>query len=166
MLQFFEDIGIPIANGYGLTETSPIVTLSSMSWVNRRLGTCGVLLQDVHAMFIDPANEIEVAPGMDGELCVSGPNVMVGYHNKPDATNEVFLHRHGRVYFRTGDLGHMEDGRFLRITGRIKEQFKLENGKYVVPVPLEDAVARSTFIAQVCGYAPDTLPSALSYMSK
>ena len=73
---------------------------------------------------------------------------MRGYHKKPEATAEVFFQLNGQRYFRTGDLGRMVEGKFLKITGRIKEQFKLENGKYVVPAPLEDIFARGPLIAQ------------------
>ena len=178
VLEFFEDIGIPICNGYGLTETSPVVAASSTRWSTRRIPTCGVLLKDVHVLFIDPNTLEEIThkgsdangkqEGVDGELCVSGPLVMQGYHNKPEATAEVFIMKNNMKYFRTGeecvvlahdtalslhfssgDLGRLVEGRYLQITGRIKEQFKLENGKYVVPIPAEEAVCRSLFIAQV-----------------
>ena len=147
--QFFEDIGIPVLNGYGLTETSPIIAFSGPEWSMRRLGTCGVTLPGVSILIVDPSTLEEMPAETDGEICVSGPNVMQGYHNRPDASAEVFLMRGGRKYFRTGDLGHMVDGKFLKVTGRIKEQFKLENGKYVVPTPVEEAICRSSFIAQV-----------------
>jgi long-subunit acyl-CoA synthetase (AMP-forming) len=73
---------------------------------------------------------------------------MVGYRNNQKANDEVFYYKNGKKYYRTGDLGRLVDGRFLKITGRIKEQFKLENGKFVVPAPLEDIYARGPFIAQ------------------
>ena len=164
---FFQDIGIPILGGYGLTETSPVVSGSSLTWESRRIGTCGVPLQDVSLLFINPETLEEVdsfhsnenknkdpssfkkGEGEEGELCVNGPCVMNGYHRNPQATAEVFLMRNGKKYFRTGDLARLVDGRFLKITGRIKEQFKLENGKYVVPIPAEDAICRSVFISQV-----------------
>jgi len=75
---------------------------------------------------------------------------MVGYHNNPAADAEVFFVKDGKRFFRTGDMGRMVDGKFLKLTGRIKEQYKLENGKYVVPAPLEDIVSRSQFVAQAC----------------
>lgn len=78
--------------------------------------------------------------------------VMKGYRNNPKANAEVFYYHDGKRYFRTGDLGQMVEGKFLKITGRIKEQFKLENGKYVVPAPLEDACCRSPFISQMLLY--------------
>jgi long-chain acyl-CoA synthetase len=74
---------------------------------------------------------------------------MVGYRKNKEANDEVFYHHEGERYFRTGDMGRMVEGKFLKITGRIKEQFKLENGKYVVPAPLEDVYCRSPYIAQM-----------------
>jgi long-subunit acyl-CoA synthetase (AMP-forming) len=74
--------------------------------------------------------------------------VMKGYRNAPKANEEVFFTMNGKRFFRTGDLGRMVEGRFLKITGRIKEQFKLENGKFVVPAPLEDIYSRGPFIYQ------------------
>lgn len=73
---------------------------------------------------------------------------MLGYRNNPKANAEVFFQAEGKRYFRTGDLGRLVEGRFLKITGRIKEQFKLENGKFVVPAPIEDILCRGPFIAQ------------------
>jgi long-chain acyl-CoA synthetase len=77
---------------------------------------------------------------------------MLGYRNNPKANDEVFFYKDGKRYFRTGDMGRMVEGKFLKITGRIKEQYKLENGKYVVPAPLEDDITRSQFIAQALLY--------------
>jgi long-chain acyl-CoA synthetase len=77
---------------------------------------------------------------------------MLGYRNNPKANDEVFFYKDGKRYFRTGDMGRMVEGKFLKITGRIKEQYKLENGKYVVPAPLEDGITRSQFIAQALLY--------------
>jgi len=148
VLEFFEDIGIPICEGYGLTETSPVISSGANDWETRRLGCVGVPLFNNTVLIIDP-NTLEERPlGEEGEIVQSGPNVMVGYRNNPKANEEVFFMKDGKRFFRTGDLGKMVDGKFLKITGRIKEQFKLENGKYVVPAPLEDAITRSQFITQ------------------
>jgi len=92
---------------------------------------------------------------------VSGDNVMVGYRNNPKANEEVFFQYEGKRYFRTGDLGRFFERRFLKITGRIKEQFKLENGKYVVPAPLEDIYSRGPFIAQSFLYGANHLNTIL-----
>jgi long-chain acyl-CoA synthetase len=85
----------------------------------------------------------------DGEIVVAGPNIMLGYHNRPEENAAVLL-PDGR--FRTGDLGHLDDEGYLFITGRIKEQYKLENGKYVVPSPLEERLKLSPYIANVFVY--------------
>jgi len=148
VLQFFEDIGIPVCEGYGLTETSPVITSGANDWQTRRLGCVGVPLYNNIVQIIDPNTLEERAAGEEGEIVQSGPNVMVGYRNNSKANEEVFFMKDGKRFFRTGDLGRMIEGKFLKITGRIKEQFKLENGKYVVPAPLEDSITRSQFIAQ------------------
>lgn len=148
VLQFFEDIGIPVCEGYGLTETSPVMAANSINWDNKRLGTVGPPLPGMDVRCVDPDTLETVPPGEVGEVVISGPNVMRGYHNKPEATEEVIFFKDGKRFFRTGDMGRFVDNKFLQITGRIKEQFKLENGKYVVPAPLEDIYARGPLIAQ------------------
>ena len=77
------------------------------------------------------------------QVTCHGPNVMRGYRKNPEATAEAFYEHEGKRFFRTGDMGRMVEGKFLKITGRIKEQFKLENGKYVVPAPMEDVFGRA-----------------------
>jgi long-chain acyl-CoA synthetase len=148
VLRFFEDIGIPIPEGYGLTETAPMVSASSVGWTNRRIGAVGVPLPYQTIRIADPETLEPMPPGETGEVCCAGPNIMRGYHNRPGATEEVIFYRDGKRFFRTGDMGRIVDGRFLQITGRIKEQFKLENGKYVVPTPLEDKLGRGPFVLQ------------------
>ena len=97
----------------------------------------------------DPSTMTELPLGSEGEICATGPSVMKGYRNNEQANADVFFTGPGsKRYFRTGDLGTFVDGKYLKITGRIKEQYKLENGKYVVPAPLEDAICRSRYIAQ------------------
>eukprot|EP00602_Paraphysomonas_sp_CaronLab_P006947 CAMPEP_0185024962 /NCGR_PEP_ID=MMETSP1103-20130426/8109_1 /TAXON_ID=36769 /ORGANISM="Paraphysomonas bandaiensis, Strain Caron Lab Isolate" /LENGTH=588 /DNA_ID=CAMNT_0027558063 /DNA_START=257 /DNA_END=2023 /DNA_ORIENTATION=+ len=152
VIQFFEDIGVPILEGYGLTETSPVITASAESWDKRRLGCVGVPLYNVTVKILDPATGEEVGPGEEGEVCAAGDSIMTGYRNNEEANKEVFTYIDGTKYFRTGDLGVMVDNKFLKITGRIKELYKLENGKYVTPVPLEDTICRSQFIAQCVVY--------------
>jgi long-chain acyl-CoA synthetase len=156
--QFFEDMGVPICEGYGLTETSPVITAGNNSWTQRRLGTSGVVLKDITVRIVDPETLEELPPGIDGEVTCSGPNVMIGYRNNEEANKEVLFHKDGKRWFRTGDLGHFVEGKFLKITGRIKEQYKLENGKYVVPAPLEDMLCRSRFILQTFIHG-DNMPS-------
>lgn len=173
ILEFFEDIGLPICEGYGLTETSPVISSGVNNWKTRRLGCCGVplpnisvLIADIHVTEGEPSvtekqpsvTEIHIKPSNEvGEIIVSGDNVMEYYHNNPKATNEVFIYYQNKKYFRTGDLGQLVDGKFLQITGRIKEQYKLENGKYVVPGPLEDHVIRSQFISQAFIYGSNKI---------
>jgi long-chain acyl-CoA synthetase len=152
VLQFFEDIGISICEGYGLTETSPVIATGGNNWKTRRLGCVGVPLPGNRVYIRDPATGKELPADTDGEICTSGRNVMKGYRNNQAANDEVFFHAEGQRFFRTGDLGRMVEGKFLKVTGRIKEQFKLENGKYVVPAPLEDSLTRSQFIQQIFLY--------------
>src|SRR6185369_2815957 len=141
--EFIDGLGITVYEGYGLTETSPIV--SSNITAHRKLGSVGRPIKGVRvvidkAVTNDPKN---------GEIVVYGPNVMQGYYNHKAETDAVFTSDGG---FRTGDMGHLDDENFLFITGRIKEQYKLENGKYVVPAPLEEALKLSPFISNVMIY--------------
>ena len=152
VLQFFEDIGLPICEGYGLTETSPVISTGAPNWHTRRLGCVGVPLPGNTVYIRDPVTGEELPSDTDGEVCTAGRHVMRGYRNNEEANKEVFFNANGKKFFRTGDLGRMVEGKFLKITGRIKEQYKLENGKYVVPAPLEDALTRSQFIAQTFVY--------------
>ncbi|PKN58537.1 MAG: long-chain fatty acid--CoA ligase [Deltaproteobacteria bacterium HGW-Deltaproteobacteria-14] len=138
--EFIDNLGIMVYEGYGLTETSPIATANAPS--GRIIGSVGRPIPGVRVVVI-PA---EGAPEGQGELVVYGPNVMVGYHNQPEANKAVFTDDGG---FRTGDMGRIDDKGFVFITGRVKEQYKLENGKYVVPAPLEEKLRLSPFIANV-----------------
>jgi long-chain acyl-CoA synthetase len=140
--QFMEAVGIRIYEGYGLTETSPIVTTNSRE--HRRVGSVGRVIPGVRVVI-----DTSVGTDGDGEIVVYGPNVMQGYHNRP-AENAAALRPDGG--FRTGDLGHFDDDGYLYVTGRIKEQFKLENGKYVVPSLLEEALKLSRYIANALVY--------------
>jgi long-chain acyl-CoA synthetase len=144
--QFVDALGIAVYEGYGLTETSPVV--SSNCPGHRRMGSVGRPMKDVQVR-IEPA---EGAPPGEGEIVVSGPNVMLGYHNRPDDDAQVFA---SDGALRTGDLGRLDEDGYLFITGRIKEQYKLENGKYVVPSPLEEELKLSPFIANVMLYGAD-----------
>jgi len=129
---FFADLGIPIYDCYGLTETSPAVTMNcSSAW---RIGSVGKVLAGQKVVIDQSVVEDGAA---DGEIVVYGPNVMQGYHNKPEATAEVIMPDGG---FRTGDRGMFDEDGFLWITGRIKEQYKLSNGKYVFPAVIEEEI--------------------------
>jgi long-chain acyl-CoA synthetase len=137
---FVDGIGIAVYEGYGLTETSPIVAFNRPG--RRRIGSVGVPIEGV-TIEIDRSRGTEPA---EGEIVVHGPNVMKGYHARPDENARAFTPDGG---LRTGDLGYVDDDGFLFITGRIKDQYKLENGKYVMPGPLEEQLALSPYIRNV-----------------
>ena len=139
--EFIDRLGIMVFEGYGLTETSPIATANHPG--GRKIGSVGRPLQGVEIL-ID-TSMMDEDGGLDGEIVVKGPNVMKGYHNLPEETAKVIAEDGS---FRTGDMGRLDEDGYLYITGRIKEQYKLENGKYVVPAPLEDLLQLSSFISQ------------------
>jgi len=141
---FFHDIGIPVYDCYGLSETSPGVTMSCPTAY--RIGSVGKAMEDVR-VFIDTQYGDPVIG--DGEIVVYGPNVMKGYNNKPEATKSVMTEDGG---FRTGDRGRIDEDGFLYITGRIKEQYKLENGKYVFPSSLEEDIRLVPEVANAMVY--------------
>ncbi len=143
--QFFTDIGLPVFDAYGLSETSPAVTMNCRS--ANKPGSVGQPLENVRVV-IDRQFTGEEENGA-GEIVVYGPNVMQGYHNKPEATREVMTEDGG---FRTGDIGYLDEDGFLFITGRIKEQYKLENGKYVFPTSLEEEIQLSPWVENVFIY--------------
>ena len=132
----------------GLTETSPVIALNVLS--QRKAGSVGQVIPGVHVWIVDSEGNA-LGPNQEGEICCSGPNVMKGYHNNPEATDEVIsLAPDGKSrMFHTGDLGKLGSDGFLSVTGRLKEQYKLENGKYVCPTPIEEAIGMSRFISQV-----------------
>ncbi len=141
--EFISGVGITVYEGYGLTETSPIVTANTKN--ARRIGSVG---KPIPGVTVEIDTDVTGDPEI-GEIVVHGPNVMMGYYNLPEANEEVFTPNHG---FRTGDLGHVDEDGFLFIRGRIKEQYKLENGKYVVPSPIEEQLTLSGYIAQAMVY--------------
>lgn len=133
LARVFLAAGIPILEGYGLSETSPVVSVNSFT-KGVKVGTVGPLIDGV---------EVKIAS--DGEILVKGPNVMMGYYNLPDKTAEVI--KDG--WFHTGDIGEFVDGKFLKITDRKKEIFKTSGGKYVVPQAMENHFKESRFIEQI-----------------
>jgi long-chain acyl-CoA synthetase len=141
--EFIDALGIDVFEGYGLTQTSPVVSANYPG--HRKIGTVGPPFPEVQVIIDtsvtgDPEN---------GEIVVRGPGVMKGYFNRPEETTRV-LSQDGS--FRTGDMGALDSDGFLKITGRIKEQYKLENGKYVVPSPLEEQLKLSPYVANVMIY--------------
>jgi long-chain acyl-CoA synthetase len=152
--EFIDALGITVYEGYGLTETSPIATAN---WPGaRKIGSVGKPIPGVR---IEIDRQVTGDP-KHGEIIVFGHNVMVGYHGLPEESSKVFVVKKDdgtfevapegakNPGFRTGDMGYLDDDGFLYITGRIKEQYKLENGKYVVPSPLEELLQLSPFVNQ------------------
>ncbi len=131
--KFFIDVGIPTYDCYGLSETSPAITVNSPLMGNR-LGSVGKPIPKTKVV-IDRSRTGET--GDDGEIICFGPQCMVGYHNKPEQTKEVIVEMNGMRGVRTGDRGRLDDDGFLYITGRFKEEYKLANGKYIHPDTIE-----------------------------
>ena len=151
VLQFFENINLPIIEGYGLTETSPIITLGSLDSSDRKLGSVGKPLPKNEILIIsDELKQVDI--GTKGEIIATGPNIMQGYHNNSEETNRVFIEITGKKYFRTGDIGYVDSKNRLFITGRKKEQYKLDNGRFVIPTLLEGHIVLSPYIKQVIIY--------------
>jgi long-chain acyl-CoA synthetase len=131
LIRIFTAAKIPIMEGYGLTETSPVISVNRFEEEGRRFGTVGPLL-----------NNVEVKIANDGEILCKGPNIMMGYYKSPDLTADAFENG----WFKTGDIGMLVEGRFLKITDRKKEMFKTSGGKYVAPVAIENKMKESPFI--------------------
>ena len=142
--EFINDIGISIYEGYGLSENTAALSLNYPG--SRRFGSVGKPLPGVR---IEIDKTVEGSKEEDGEVQAFGENIMIGYHNLPDKTKESITEDGG---LRTGDLGHLDSDGYLYITGRVKEQYKLENGKYVAPAPLEESLKLSSYIDQVMLY--------------
>ncbi|CAM1333053.1 AMP-dependent synthetase/ligase [Tenacibaculum aestuariivivum] len=134
LTRIFTAAGMPVMEGYGLTETSPVITVNDVRNNGFKIGTVGKVLDGIELKFDD-----------NGEILVKGPNVMLGYYKDPIKTAEVL--KNG--YFHTGDIGEMDADGFLTITGRTKEMFKTSGGKYIVPPLLEGELKQSRFIEQV-----------------
>ena len=132
--RIFTAAGVNVVEGYGLTETSPVITCNRFE--DFYIGTVGYTIPDVQ---IKIANET-------GEILTKGPNVMLGYYNKPEAT-EAAIDNEG--WFHTGDIGVMVNDKYLKITDRLKEVFKLSGGKFVAPLPIENKMKESLFIRNI-----------------
>jgi long-chain acyl-CoA synthetase len=128
----FNGAGIPVMQGYGLTETSPVISSNNPEY--SRLGSVG-----------RPIRNVEVRIAADGEIETTGPGVMIGYYHKPKATRDAFTED---GWFRTGDIGHLDGDGFLFVTDRKKELFKTSGGKYIAPSPIEQMIRSSRFVSQ------------------
>ena len=135
LARVFNAAGIPVMEGYGLTETSPVVTVNCEDGKGLMFGTVG-----------RPIDGVTVKIAEDGEILVKGPNVMQGYYNKPDKTAEVI---DAEGWFHTGDIGEFVGDNFLKITDRKKEIFKTSGGKYIAPQVMENKFKESRFIEQI-----------------
>lgn len=134
LARIFGAAGIPIMEGYGLTETSPLLAINDLRNNGYKIGTVGKAIDKV---------EIKIAE--DGEILCKGPNIMMGYYKDEALTKEVLINE----YFHTGDIGEIDSDGFLKITDRKKEMFKTSGGKYISPQSLENAMKQSRFIEQI-----------------
>lgn len=139
LIRIFTAAKIPISEGYGLTETSPVISVNRMEEEGRAFGTVGPIIPGVDVKFAE-----------DGEILCKGPNVMMGYYKRPDLTAEAIVDG----WFHTGDIGVME-GKFLKITDRKKELFKTSGGKYVAPLAIESKLKESPYIEQIMIVGPE-----------
>ncbi len=147
LARVFNAAGCPVMEGYGLTETSPVVSVNDMRNGGFRIGTVGKALPDT---------EIKIAD--DGEILIKGPQVMLGYYKDPEQSAEVL--KNG--YFHTGDIGEIDKDGFLKITDRKKSMFKTSGGKYVAPQLIENAMKQSSFIEQILVVGDgEKMPAAL-----
>ena len=135
LLRIFTSAKLVIMEGYGLTETSPVISVNRFEAFGRKFGTVGNVIKNV-----------EVKLAEDGEICCRGSNVMMGYYKRPDLTAECI---DNEGWFHTGDIGVWVDERFLKITDRKKEIFKTSGGKYVAPQPIENKMKESPYIEQM-----------------
>jgi long-chain acyl-CoA synthetase len=134
LIRIFTAARIVIMEGYGLTETSPVISVNRFEEKDRMFGTVGPLIPNVAVTIAD-----------DGEILCKGDNVMMGYYRRPDLTVDAITNG----WYHTGDIGAFVEGRFLKITDRKKEMFKTSGGKYVAPLPIEHKVKESPFIEQI-----------------
>lgn len=134
LIRIFTAAKIIVMEGYGLTETSPVIAVNRFNEKDRKFGTVGPLIDNV---------EVKIAE--DGEILCKGPNVMMGYYKRPDLTEEAIK----QGWYFTGDIGSIVENKFLKITDRKKELFKTSGGKYVAPLPIENKLKESPYVEQV-----------------
>lgn len=147
LTRVFAAAELPIMEGYGLTETSPVISVNDMRNGGFRIGTVGKTIDNVGVKIAE-----------DGEILVKGPNVMLGYFKDPERTAEVMT----GDYFHTGDIGEFDADGFLKITDRKKEMFKTSGGKYVAPALIENQFKQSRFIEQIMVIGDgEKMPAAL-----
>ena len=134
LLRIFNAAQIPVFEGYGPTENSPIISINLNKPGGSKYGTVGHVI-----------NGVQLKIEADGEICVAGPSVMLGYYKRPDLTAETIING----WLHTGDIGEVIEGKYLKITDRKKELFKTSGGKYVAPQPIENKMKESPFIEQI-----------------
>ncbi|MCZ8329783.1 MAG: long-chain fatty acid--CoA ligase [Flavobacterium sp.] len=134
LIRVFAAAGMPVMEGYGLTETSPVIAVNDQRNYGFKVGTVGRMI-----------NNVEVKIAADGEILCKGPNVMMGYYKDQKLTDEVIVDG----FFHTGDIGEVDANGFLKITDRKKEMFKTSGGKYIAPQLIENAMKQSLFIEQI-----------------
>ncbi|MCJ7758700.1 MAG: AMP-binding protein, partial [Gillisia sp.] len=135
LARVFAAAEIPVMEGYGLTETSPVIAVNDMRNRGFKVGTVGKVI-----------DKVEVVIAEDGEILTKGPNLMMGYYKEPEKTSEA-IDENG--YFHTGDIGEFDSEGFLKITDRKKEMFKTSGGKYIAPQIIENIMKQSRFIEQI-----------------
>ena len=145
VLAFFRSMGIPCLQGYGLTETSPMVALNPDQWRYMRNDSAGKLFQFTECKIVDKDED------GNGEICFRGPQVMMGYYNDPEATAACMENG----WFHTGDIGHLDSDNYIYITGRKKNVIIAANGKNVFPEELEEKIARSPYIEECMVWADE-----------
>lgn len=134
LIRIFTAAKIPIFEGYGPTENSPVISVNCRKQGGTKFGTVGLVIEGQEVKLMD-----------DGEICVKGPSVMMGYYKRPELTAETLVDG----WLHTGDIGVFEDGKYLKITDRKKELFKTSGGKYVAPQPIENKMKESPFVEQI-----------------
>ncbi|MES2848825.1 MAG: long-chain fatty acid--CoA ligase [Bacteroidota bacterium] len=134
LIRLFSAAKLPIYEGYGPTENSPVISVNCKVKGGTKFGTVGLVIK---------GQEVKLEP--DGEICVKGPSMMMGYYKRPELTAETIVNG----WLHTGDIGVFEDGKYLKITDRKKELFKTSGGKYVAPQPIENKMKESPFVEQM-----------------